>query len=107
MKTHRLFRGPFTLACLLLSAASLFGQATSGNLVGTVLDASGAAVPGATVEARNRVTNVKSTSTANSRGEYRLSNLLIGRYDVTASASGFTPATAGDIAIQLNATETV
>jgi hypothetical protein len=101
MKTH------LSLSLLLVATASLFGQATSGNLVGTVLDVSGAGIPDATVEARNTVTNVRSYAKANAKGEFRLNNLLVGRYDVTASGTGFTPTTAGNIAIQLNATETV
>lgn len=88
-------------------AASLFGQATSGNLVGTVLDASGAGIPGANVEARNVVTNVKSSGKTNSKGEYRVGNLLTGSYDVTATASGFSPASVASVALHLNATETV
>ena len=107
MNRHRSICGRIALSSLLLSAASLFGQATSGNLVGTILDSSSAGVPSATVQARNRVTNVISSSTANAKGEYRLHNLLVGSYDVTASAPGFTPITAGNITLQLNATETL
>ena len=40
----------------LAAPASLFAQAADGNITGTVLDASGAAVPGAMIGARNVAT---------------------------------------------------
>src|SRR5947199_9198272 len=107
MKTNWLLRGHFALAALLVMTSSLFGQATSGNVVGTIFDSSGAGIPNATVEAKNEVTNVKADTKTNSKGEYRLSNLLTGKYDVTATASGFNALTSGGISVRLNATETV
>ncbi len=62
--------------------------------------------PNATVEATNVETNVKTTATTNARGEYRFSNLLIGRYDVSSTASGFTSASLKGVQIQLNTTQT-
>ena len=107
MKNDRFLRCLLSLVTLLIPAPTLFAQATSGDLVGTILDSSGAGVPDANVEARNVVTNIRASVKSNSRGEYRLGNLLVGRYDVTATASGFTPSTAGNIQLQLNATVTV
>lgn len=75
---------------LLFSGQLLHAQSSSGEVVGTVIDATGASVPNATVEAVNTATGVKTTTTTNANGEYRILNLLIGRYDVTASAGGFT-----------------
>src|SRR6476469_2541715 len=83
-----------------------FAQTTSGDLVGTVLDPSGAGVPDAKVEVTNVDTNVKTTATTNARGEYRFSNLLIGRYDVSAMSTGFNTATLRGIQILLNTTQT-
>jgi len=83
-----------------------FAQTTSGDLVGTVLDPSGAGVPDANVEATNVETNVRTTATTNARGEYRFSNLLIGRYDVTANATGFNAASLHGVQILLNTTQT-
>jgi hypothetical protein len=59
------------------------------------------------VEARNRTTNVASSAIANAKGEYRLGNLPVGNYDVVATASGFAAANVANIALQLNATQTV
>jgi hypothetical protein len=108
MKTdHRFIRGALAAIAVACAATSLYAQATSGNLVGTIMDASAAGIPDATVEARNVVTNITSTAKANSKGEYRINNLLVGRYDITAKANGFNTATSANIPIQLNATETV
>lgn len=85
---------------------SMFGQATDANLVGTVLDASGAAVPGATVDVTNVDTGVRSSTTTKQDGTYRFNNILIGRYDVQASASGFTAAALKNVTIELNKTAT-
>ena len=60
---------------ILAFGALAFGQAISGDLVGTIQDASGAGVPNASVSIVNDATNIKSAATANGNGEYRLSNL--------------------------------
>jgi len=75
------------IVVLMLASIVAFGQAVSGDLIGTVVDKSGAVVPNATVTAMNQATNVKSTTTTNNSGEYRFNNLAIGRYTVTASAN--------------------
>ena len=93
-------------ALLLMSMATLFGQAVSGDIVGTVTDSTGAAVPNATVTATNKDTNSKSTTDTNAAGEYHLSNLPVGRYDVSATAKGFATATVANVESQLNHTTT-
>jgi hypothetical protein len=82
------------LAAVILLAATtfatfVFSQATDANLVGTVLDSSGAAVPNANLELENLATGVKFTATSDSTGSYRFSNFLAGAYKITAGASGF------------------
>ena len=94
------------VASLMLIAGLSYGQAISGNIVGTVVDSSGAAVPSATVTATHTDTGVKTSATATSSGEYRLSNLPVGTYTVTATSSGFTPVTLGNVVVSLNQTIT-
>jgi hypothetical protein len=98
------------LVVLLIGAALLpsgvFGQAISGDVVGTVYDASGAVVPHATVVAINEATNVKSATATNPSGEYRFSNLPVGKYDITVSATGFGATTLRSVAVELNKTAT-
>ena len=82
---------PYKIAALALLALSFaFGQANDGNISGTILDASGAAVPNASVSAQNLDTGVKATAKADSGGNYRLEHLLVGPYSITATATGFT-----------------
>jgi hypothetical protein len=77
-------------------------QTISGDLVGRVLDQTGAAVPGAMVAATNNATNVKTSKQTNASGEYRIGNLPPGQYDVSASSAGFTPATLKNVSVVLN-----
>lgn len=95
-------------ACILaFVTASLFAQAVDSTLVGTVTDSTGAAVPNATVTATNKETNVTYTAETNAAGEYRLNNVPVGQYNVSATARGFATATVGNVETQLNHTATV
>jgi hypothetical protein len=94
------------LSVMALASLNMFGQATSGTLVGTVFDASGAAVVGAEVDATNVATNAIARAKSNGTGEYRLDNLLPGTYHVTVKAQGF-KAFAQTTDVQLNKTGTI
>jgi len=97
-----------TLLLLLAGLAVLsFGQALDGTLVGNVTDASGSAVPNAAITATNKDTGVKHNTTTNTTGDYRINDVPVGRYDVNATASGFTPVTRVDVTVELNHTSTV
>ena len=78
-----------SLALILTSATGAFGQAISGNLVGTVLDSSSAVVTGATVAATKIDTGVTTTTITNSTGGYHFENLPVGTYRVTVTSRGF------------------
>jgi hypothetical protein len=82
-----------------------FGQAISGDLVGTVRDSSGAIVADASVDATNLETAFKATTKSNSNGEYRFTNLPVGHYAVQAASTGLKGGFA-DIDVQLNHTAT-
>src|SRR5258705_4818823 len=77
------------LSILLLVTGISYSQTTSGDLVGTVKDATGAVIPNATVTAVNEETKVSYTAVSSSTGEIHISNLPSGNYDLTASAPGF------------------
>jgi hypothetical protein len=89
-------------ASLLILAPALRAQTISGDLVGTVLDPTGDAVPNVSVAATNTSTGVKVNTTTNASGDYRISNLPPGTYDITATSPGFAPATLKNVAVQLN-----
>jgi len=86
--------------------SGVFGQASDGNVVGTVLDSTGSGVPSAKVELENVATNVKAIGTTDTTGFYRFNNVLIGSYNVTASAAGFAPASLRNVLVELNKTTT-
>jgi len=78
----------FACASLLLTVPAT-AQSVYGSLFGTVTDATGAAVPGATVtvkdEAKGTVVNV----TSNAAGDYSVPHLIPDVYDLKVSAKGF------------------
>src|SRR5229473_3572961 len=94
------------LAAVLLSVPTAFSQATDGNVVGSVVDASGAAIPNTTVTITNLATGVKSTATTSANGEYRFNNVPVGRYNLTANAAGFTVASLSNLQVELSKTLT-
>ena len=73
---------------LLYFAGTGRGQVTA-SVSGTVEDASGGAVPGATVTVANLETGAARTATTSAAGTYRVLSLPVGRYDVRAEAAGF------------------
>src|SRR5258708_4874944 len=103
---HRYVRVLTLCAFLSTLGTNLFGQAISGDLTGSVLDATGSAIPLAALEAVNDETGVKTSATSDSRGGYRLSNLPVGTYTVTVTAKGFSVASVKNIKITLSSTIT-
>ena len=94
------------LSLLALSVGLAYGQAVSGNVVGTVVDSTGAAVAGADVTATNTGTGVSANSKTNNTGQFRFDNLPIGSYRFSIKASGFRTTT--ELAeVELNRTGTV
>ena len=96
----------FLAGSLFLSPKS-YSQAISGDLVGTVTDATGAIVPNASLTAENVATGVKTTVVGNATGGFRFSNLPVGDYKVTATAANFAATTISDVAVQLNKSNTL
>lgn len=96
------------VATMLVFGLSYTAQAqlTSGDLVGTVSDQSGAAVAGALVKATNDSTGVVVSVQANSSGEFHIPNLPAGSYTITGTAPGFSAYTLKGFQIQLNNTAT-
>src|SRR5438445_6637469 len=80
-----------TLAALLLisfAVGTIHAQVTA-TVSGRVEDASGAAVPGASVTVTSLETGAGRTATTNETGTYRVLSLPVGRYEVKAELAGF------------------
>ncbi len=69
--------------------SSLYAQGTGAVIQGTVTDASGAVIPGATVTALNVETNLQRAVESNSAGIYVITNLPPGKYRLQVSMQGF------------------
>ena len=93
-------------AVSILSAGMALAQITSGDIAGTVKDATGAAIPNATVVITNEATGVTTTLTANSAGEFHASNLPAGSYDVAVSNAGFQAYKLKGLEVETNRTAT-
>jgi Carboxypeptidase regulatory-like domain/TonB dependent receptor len=80
---------PYLLGLGLLWAPQLAAQSTFGSIIGVVLDASNAAVPGAKVEITNTDENISRTVETNAQGGYQALNLKPGKYKISARKEGF------------------
>jgi hypothetical protein len=72
-------------------------QTATGTLGGTVVDTSGGALPGATIELRSEATGLSRTQVTSQTGAFVFSLVPPGLYKLTASLSGFAPATVSDL----------
>ena len=80
---------------------SIHGQNTV-QISGTVMDPSGAAIPGATINATQIDTKLTTSATSGPDGVYRLPNLPVGPYRLDVSANGFQPQARTGIILQVN-----
>lgn len=90
------------LVIVLLLVLRCGAQTTTADLVGSILDSSGAAVPGATIVATNVATNVEHRTVSEKNGEYRLGQLPPGDYTLSVEATGFSKLVQTGIALQVN-----
>ena len=99
------FSTPWSTGCVFIFiAACAMAQSNSAVLVGTVSDSSGAAIVGAKVIVENQGTNISTTVTTKSDGQYTVTNLEPGSYRVTATSAGFAEKSIRDIKLFVNQT---
>ena len=86
------FAARFLFVSLLVTSGVAFGQGTDlGTIQGLVSDASGAAVPGATVTITDVATGSRLTLKTSDSGEYEANGLRYGAYKISVAATGFSP----------------
>ena len=96
------------VVCVLLGLLPLSAQEITGNIIGTVSDASGAAVANAKVKVTSTAQNVVVRSlVTNEAGYYSATLLPVGLYAVTAEVPGFKKATQSSIELNVNEKLTV
>ena len=86
---------------MLFRSATLLAQDFRGSLSGRVTEASGAAVPNATVTITNLATNTNSSATTDDSGSYSLLYITSGSYRVTVEAKGFKKAVRDDVTVRI------
>jgi len=92
---------------LCLCAALAFSQGSTASLNGTVIDPSGAAVPGADIQLTDTATSAVLKTTSNEKGEYTFSSVPGGTYRVTVGKVGFRTATVDGILMEAGVPATV
>jgi len=90
-------------AILLLVTAPLMAQ-TSGRITGTIVDKSGAGVPGAVVTASSPSLQGVQTATTDSRGEFRFASVPPGTYSLRIELSGFKSVERSGVVVGLDRT---
>src|SRR5882724_7494710 len=90
----------FAILICFTAPMTAFGQSTFGSILGTVKDASGALIPGASVTLTNIGTAAARTTTTNASGDYSFLNLNAGKYTISIVASGFEKTEFADLDLQ-------
>ena len=96
MKTLRL-----VTMLLLLLTGSLCSAQENATVTGTVLDASGAAVPNVQISLSNPATSQVRTAVSNNDGIYSFANVGIGHFNLAATATGFEHYVKNDIVVNV------
>ena len=83
------FRWAVVALLAIAGSAATWAQTVTGSIRGSVVDQTGAALPGAQISARNINTGVVTTTVSDSSGAYNMQTLPIGTYVVSAKKTGF------------------
>jgi hypothetical protein len=99
------------LACILMIAIFSGGNASAQQITasirGTVVDASGGVVQGASVNAKQTETGLTRTAMTDHAGSYILLELPVGHYELTTEAKGFQKYVQQGITLDVNETATI
>ncbi len=92
---------------IIATCVSVSGQTFRGTILGTVTDPNGAVVPGARVTARNTGTGIQRGTYTDAEGNYTLSELPIGTYEVSVEQSGFQSSRITNVVVEVSAEKRV
>ncbi|MEK7405252.1 MAG: carboxypeptidase-like regulatory domain-containing protein [Acidobacteriota bacterium] len=90
------------ISLLVLTLASALGQQSRGTILGTVMDSSGAAAPGAVMVITNVGTNATFRTESGAEGFYTAPGLPVGKYSVTAELAGFKKAVRAGVTLEVD-----
>ena len=94
-------RARIILMFVLLATVALSAQTFRGTILGTVTDAQGAVLAGATVTVKNLGTGLERNTDTSADGSYALPELPIGTYTVTVTQSGFQTSVVTNVAVDV------
>ncbi len=95
------------LFCIALFAGASFAQQITATLTGEVRDQSGAVVPGAVVTVTSIETGLAKTATTTDNGNYTVTFLQPGTYNITVNKSGFAPTIRENIKLEVAQTASI
>jgi Carboxypeptidase regulatory-like domain len=87
---------------VLISTGTALSQSDRGAIVGTILDSSGGVVQGATIVATGVDTGAVYKTTSTDTGAYRISDMQLGAYNLTVTATGFKTSEQKGVVVQIN-----
>jgi len=89
------------VGAMLFIPRPLLAQVDAGSILGTITDASGAVIGGATVTLTNEGTSATLSTTAETDGSYKFTPVRIGTYSLTATYAGFQTTTQRNIMVNV------
>jgi hypothetical protein len=90
------------ILAVVFSTSAALAQSSHGAMAGTITDPTGAVIPGAKVLVVDAATGTKSETVSTSSGDYRFTELPVGNYTVTTTASGFATSVATGVQVTVN-----
>lgn len=87
---------------MLMASLTASAQTITGEILGTVTDASGAAIADAKITVRNLKTNIKNEATTTNEGTFRVLQLPIGTFEVAVEKPGFARYVQPNVQLALN-----
>ncbi len=92
---------------VLLASSYALAQFGTAEVLGTIRDKSDQVLPAATVKLLNQETGIETETQSDGAGNYAFSNVKIGLYTISASATGFAKAETKDVMLNVNARQRV
>ncbi len=93
-------QGAVASALFFLLSSLSFAQSFQGGIAGTVVDPTGAAVPGAALKLTGTGTGLTRTAQTGSSGDFTFPDLPLGRYSLSVNSAGFQPQEINDISVE-------
>lgn len=93
--------------CVLIACSAVSAQTSTSQINGRIKDATGAAVPGASIKATQTATGAVRTVVSAADGGYVLANLAIGPYTLEVTKEGFNTFVQSGIVLQVDSNPTL